>query len=79
MIRDQLDPTSLPEIQIRLGEDIFQTLVISEDLATITEKVMSPLLQRMNDSSKFEVVNWVVLFVRAQLPRGISNHFAVLH
>ena len=53
--------------------------MISEDLATITEKVMSPLLQRMNDSSKFEVVNWVVLFVRAHLTGGISYHSALLH
>ena len=76
---NKLHPSLLTEVQIWLSKQILQTLVVSEDLATITEKVMSPLLQRMNDSSKFEVVNWVVLFVRAQLPRGISNHFAVLH
>ena len=78
-VRNKLHPSLLTEVQIWLSKQILQTLVVSEDLATITEKVMSPLLQRMNDSSKFEVVNWVVLFVRAQLPRGISNHFAVLH
>ena len=76
---DKLHPSLLTEVQIWLSKQILQTLVVSEDLATITEKVMSPLLQRTNDSSKFEVVNWVVLFVRAQLSRGISNHFAVLH
>ena len=76
---NSLHPSLLAEVQIWLSKQILQTLVVGEDFATITEKVMSPLLQRMNDSSKFEVVNWVVLFVRAQLPRGISNHFAVLH
>ena len=76
---NNLHPSLLTEVQVWLSKQILQTLLVSEDLATITEKVMSPLLQRMNDCSKFEVVNWVVLFVRAQLPRGISNHFAVLH
>ena len=76
---NSLHPSLLTEVQVWLSKQILQTLVVGEDLATITEKVMPPLLQRMNDSSKFEVVNWVVLFVRAQLPRGISNHFALLH
>ena len=76
---NKLHPSLLTEVQIWLSKQIFQTLVVSEDLATITEKVMSPFFQRVNDSSKFEVMNWVVLFVRAQLPRGISNHFALLH
>ena len=76
---NKLHPSLLTEGQIWLSKQLLQTLVVSEDLATITEKVMLPLLQRMNDSSKFEVVNWVVLFVRSQLSRGISNHFAVLH
>ena len=74
-----LHPSLLAEVQIRLSKQILQTLVIGEDLTMITEKVVSPLLQCMNDSSKLEVVNWVVLFVRAQLTRGISNHFALLH
>ena len=37
---------SLPmEVQIWLSKQILQTLVIGEDLATTTEKVVSPLLQ----------------------------------
>ena len=76
---NSLHPSLLTEVQVWLSKELLQTLMVGEDLATITEKVMSPLLQRMNDSSKFEVVNWVVLLVRAQLPRGISNHFALLH
>ena len=76
---NKLHPSLLTEVQVWLSKQIFQTLVVGEDLATITEKVMSPLLQRMNDGSKFEVVNWVVLFVRAQLTRGICNHSVLLH
>ena len=78
-ICNNLHPSLLTEVQIWLSKQILQTLVVGEDVATITEKVMSPLLKCMNDSSKFEVVNWVVLFMRAQLSRGIGNHFALLH
>ena len=78
-ICNSLHPSLLTEVQVWLSKQILQTLVVGEHLATITEKVMSLLLQSMNDISKLEVVNWVVFFVRAQLPRGISNHFAVLH
>jgi len=35
----------LSEIKIRLGENVLQTLVISEYFATITEEVMSPGLE----------------------------------
>ena len=66
----------MPKVQIWSGEDILETLVIGVDLATFTKKVMSPGLECVDYGCKFEVVNWVVLFVRAQLPRGISNHFA---
>ena len=76
---NKLHPSLLAEVQIWLSKQILQTLVVGEDFATITEKVMSPLLQCMNDSSKLEVMNLVVFFVRAQLTRGISNHSALLH
>ena len=78
-ICNSLHPSLLTEVQIWLSKQILQTLVVGEDLAMITEKVMSPLLQCMNDSSKLEVVNWVVFFMRVQLSRGISNHSALLH
>ena len=52
-----LHPSLLTKVQVWLGKQILQTLVVGEDLATIIEKVMSPLLQCMNDNSKFEVMN----------------------
>ena len=76
---NSLHPSLPTEVQVWLSKQILQTLVVGEDLATITEKVRSPLPQSMNDSSKLEVVNWVVFFVRVQLTRGISNHSALLH
>ena len=49
---NKLHPSLLTEVQIWLSKQILQTLVIGEDLAAITGKVMSPLLQCMNGSSK---------------------------
>ena len=51
---NKLHPSLLTEVQIWLSKQIFQTLVVSEDLATITEKVMSPLFQCLYNSSKLE-------------------------
>ena len=43
-ICNSLHPSLLTEVQVWLSKQILQTLVVSEDLAMITEKVMSPLL-----------------------------------
>ena len=40
---NNLHPSLLTKVQVWLSKQIFQTLVVGEDLATITEKVMSPL------------------------------------
>ena len=39
-----LHPSLLTEVQVWLSKQTLQTLVVGEDLTTITEKVMSPLL-----------------------------------
>ena len=44
-VRNSLHPSLLTEVQVWLSKQILQTLVVGEDLATITEKVMSPLFQ----------------------------------
>ena len=38
----QLNPSSLPHIQLLLRENVLQALVICEDLAAITHKIMTP-------------------------------------
>ena len=48
---NSLHPSLLTEVQIWLSKQILQTLVVGEDFATITEKVMSLLLQCMNDAA----------------------------
>src|SRR3954469_1931193 len=39
---DCFNPSPLPKIEIRLSEDILQTLVIREDLTTVTKQVVPP-------------------------------------
>src|SRR3954466_2921647 len=74
-----LEPSLLAEIQVRLSKQVLQALVVGVDLATITEKVMSPQLQCIDYSCQFEVMGWILVFVSTQLTKAIRNHFALLH
>src|SRR3954467_7751490 len=74
-----LEPYLLAEIQVRLSKQVLQALVVGVNLATITDEVMSPQLQCINYSCQFEVMGWIIIFVRTQLTRAISNHLALLH
>src|SRR3954465_263912 len=74
-----LEPSLLAEIQVWLSKQIFQTLVVGVDLATITDEVMSPQLQCINYCCQLKVMSWILIFVSTQLTRAISNHFAILH
>ena len=53
IILDQLEPSSLMHIQLRLSEDVLKTFMISIDVAHIAEQIMSPGLQSMNNCSEF--------------------------
>src|SRR4051812_28652899 len=74
-----LEPSLLAEIQVWLSKQILQTLVVGVDLATITDEVMSPQLQRINYCCQIKVMRGILIFVSTQLTRAISNHFALLH
>src|ERR1041385_717804 len=78
-IGDCLEPSLLAEIQVGLSKQVLQALVVGVDLATITNEVMSPQLQCINYCCQFEIMRWVLIFVRTQLTRAISNHAALLH
>src|SRR4051812_34372879 len=39
---DCFDPSPLPKVEIRLSEDILQTLVVRKDLTTVTKQVVPP-------------------------------------
>ena len=45
---NNLHPSLLTEVQVWLSKQILQTLMVGEDLATITEKVMSPCFECMD-------------------------------
>ena len=53
MILDQLKPSSLMHIQLRLSEDVLKTLMISVDVSHIAKQIMSLDLQSMNNYSEF--------------------------
>src|SRR3954464_14758255 len=42
---DCFNPPSLPKVEIRLSEDILQTLVIGKDFTTVAQQVMPPYFQ----------------------------------
>jgi hypothetical protein len=67
IVLDQLQPSSLPQVQIRLSEKVLQALVISEDMSHIPKKVMLPGMQGMNNSGQLKIMSGIVLFMRAQL------------
>ena len=48
IILDELQPSPLSEIQLLLRENVLQTLVIRVHLTMISDKKMSPCLQRMH-------------------------------
>src|SRR3954469_11540637 len=74
-----LEPSLLAEIQVWMSKQVLQTLVVGVYLATITDEVVSPHLQCINHCCQFEIMRWIIFFVRTQLTRDISNHFALLH
>src|SRR3954469_3133385 len=74
-----LEPSLLAEIQVWLSKQVLQTLVVGVDLATITDEVVSPQLQCIDYCCQFEIMCWIIIFVRTQLPRAISNHATLLH
>src|SRR3954468_19398 len=73
-----LEPSLLAEIQVGLSKQVLKALVVGVDLATITDKVMSPKLQCINCLCQFDIMCWIIFFMRTQLKRAISNHFALL-
>jgi hypothetical protein len=50
VVLDQLQPSPLPQVQLRLGEDILQALVISINVALVTYQIVPPNLQGVNDN-----------------------------
>jgi hypothetical protein len=67
IVLDQLQPSSLPHVQISLSEEVLQDLVINEDMSHIPKEIMPPGTQGMNYSGQLKIMSGIVLFMRAQL------------
>jgi hypothetical protein len=64
IVLDQLQPSSLPHVQIRLSENVLQALVINEDMSHIPKKIMPPGMQGINYSDQLKIMSGIVLFMR---------------
>jgi hypothetical protein len=67
IVLDQLQPSSLPHVQISLSEEVLQDLVINEDMSHIPKEIMPPGTQGMNYSGQLKIMSGIVLFMQAQL------------
>ena len=62
-----LNPSPLPEVQIWLSEDVFQTLMIGKDFSFVTQQVLSPFLEGKHNCCKFKIMCGIVLLMWVQL------------
>jgi hypothetical protein len=67
IVLHQLQPSSLPHVQIRLSEKVLQAFVISEDMSHIHKKIMPLGMQGMHYSGQLKIMSGIVLFMQAQL------------
>jgi hypothetical protein len=51
VVLDQLQPSTLSHIQILLGEEVLEALMIGIDVAFVPNQVVSPNLQNVQNSS----------------------------
>jgi hypothetical protein len=49
VILNQLQPSSLPQIQICLSEDIVEAFVVTEYFTSMTDEIVPPYLKRMRN------------------------------
>ena len=52
---DLFNPSPLSEVEIWLSEDVLETLVVRKDLSSITQQVLSPLLEGKHRSEERRV------------------------
>jgi hypothetical protein len=53
IVFNELQPTTLPEVEIFLSEDVFHALVIGVDLAFGSHNIVPPNLERMHYDCQF--------------------------
>ena len=75
----EFKPSSLPKVEVSLGEDIYQAFVVCVYLTSLSNQVMPPGLQGMNYSDQFQIMGRVVELIGLKLSRSVRNYFALLH
>jgi hypothetical protein len=70
IVLDQFQPFSLAHVQIGLGEDILQALVVGEDMNHIPKKIMPPRPQSKDNGSQPKIMHRIVLFMTLELSRN---------
>jgi hypothetical protein len=53
--------------------------VVGEDMSHVPKKITPPGTQGMSHSGQMKIMGGIVLFMRAQLMRGVRNHATLLH
>src|ERR1043165_5573653 len=79
IILNKFQPSSLPEVQLSLSENVLQTLMISEYVTAVPNKIMPPCLQRMNNRCQLQVMCGILLLMVLKLTRSISNNPSTSH
>jgi hypothetical protein len=67
IVHDQLEPSSLPQIKIRLGKDLLQALVVCIDVNHIPNQIMSPCPQCHYHDCQLKIMSRIALLMAFQL------------
>jgi hypothetical protein len=75
----QFQSSSLPQVQLLLCEEVFETLMIYKNITRFFIKIMPPNLECKDHGCKLEIMGRIVPITRFQFPRSISNNISILH
>ena len=75
---EKLYPSALAYIEVWLGEDPLETLMIDHKFESLAEQVVTPFLKSMDYRQELEIVCGVVLLMLPKLTRFISYGMLVL-
>jgi hypothetical protein len=73
IVLDQLQPSSLPHVQIILSQKVLQALVVGEDMSHIPKKIMPAGTQGMNHIGQFKIMSGIVLFMPGAVDVGSTQ------
>ena len=65
-VLDGFHPSRLTEVQVGLGEDVFEALVVGENLTLIAQQILTSCYHSMNHHFKLEMKSWIAKLMFAQ-------------